>query len=155
MAGLLAKTVKGIVSFVRNILPPLTQKEASAAVAVLVGIGLLCASTKQAQAAVPGVSEVIVSGWVVFNSGRFDMEVVHSEGSGPQWDFIKYCWSGIDRVSVEEDPHGWKWRNAEDYDNFEKGEEAGLHSESSEHWYYIIPLFAMIITSARWLRRIL
>ena len=45
-----APKAKGLVSFVQNLLSPLTQKEASAAAAVLVGIGFL--KTKKAVSAV-------------------------------------------------------------------------------------------------------
>ena len=59
-----APTVKGIVSFVQNLLPSRTQKEAFTAAAVLAGIGLLAAPFESAQAqssSLPVVSEVIVS----------------------------------------------------------------------------------------------
>ena len=42
VAGLLMRTVKGIVSLVENLLPSLTPKEASTAAAIFASIGLLC-----------------------------------------------------------------------------------------------------------------
>ena len=98
-------TANGIVSFVQNLLPSLTQKEASAA-AVLVGIGLLASPMEQAEADVP------------------------ISGSGAQWATPKYCWSGVFYDFGREfdglDP--WKWENAEDY-SFNLGFSLGLHSD--------------------------
>ena len=101
------------------------------------------------------------------DSDWFDMEVVHSWGTGSQWNRPKYCWSGIFKDS-EDDP--WEWKNAEDYD-FEEGEEEGVHSEDPDHesdsnaaegyyhpanlWeYYICKMVAKDpATRARWLAK--
>lgn len=126
-----APTVKYLVSFVQNLLPSRTPKEASAAAAVLAGIGLLAAPMDQAQSAVPKVSEVILDGYDFFTTGEFGMEVVHSSGSGAQWARPKYCWSGVvfdlDKyLNGHDDP--WRWENAEDY-SFNEGANKGLHSD--------------------------
>ena len=101
--GLLTRAAKGIVSFLQNFLPSPTQKEGvrggqsaafvQSATAVLVGIDLLALPMEQAQANhghLPFVSEVIID-WDVHMSDDFDMEVVHSDGSVPQWAEVKYC----------------------------------------------------------------
>ena len=48
--------------------------------------------------------------WSFSSSGRFDMEVVHSSGSGV-WSEPKLRWSGIYTFSWV--PRGWKWIDAE------------------------------------------
>ena len=53
-----AQKAKGIVSFVQNLLPHLTQKESSAAASILVGIGLLAAPFESAQVQILSSSHI-------------------------------------------------------------------------------------------------
>ena len=66
----------------------------------------------------------------MFTSGKFDMKVIHSDGDSV-WSDIKYCWSGIYEVSLNEDSRGWKWVNAEDYDYW-TGFWLGFYTNSSK-----------------------
>ena len=127
-----APTVKGIVSLVENLLPSLTQKEASTAAAVLAGIDLLAAPMEQQAQAQSDLPEVILWDWDIMTSGEFDIEVVHSGGSGTAWVWPKYCWSG----GYKKVPRSWgpsvRWINAEDYDYFD-GIDDGVHSNDPSH----------------------
>ena len=116
-------------SEVQTLLPSLTPKEASTAAAIVGGIGLLAAPMEQAEADVPIVSEVKLTGWSFSSDSKFDMEVVHSAGYGTQWNRPKYCWSGIYDFSWI--PLGWSWINAEDYSYF-RGSELNYHTGSSK-----------------------
>ena len=94
------------------------SKEAAPAVAAaVVGIGLLSAliHQTQTQSSLLVVFEAILTDWDMFTSGKFDMEVIYSDGDSV-WSDIKHCWSGIYEVSLNEDSRGWKWVNAENYD---------------------------------------
>lgn len=68
----------------------------------------------------------------------FDMEVVHSSGSGAQWANVKYCWSGVYLKDDTNPSQGWKWKNAEDYD-YLSGSNEGVHTDEPErdgrYWY--------------------
>lgn len=65
----------------------------------------------------------------------YDMEVVHSAGSGRQWAEVKYCWSGIYGRWLSQLPNGTyvradhEWINAEDYD-FWEGQDLGYHNST-------------------------
>ena len=129
-----APKAKGIVSFVSNLLPSPTQKEASTAAALLAGLGLLGAPIESVQSAIPKVTEVILTDWALDSDSFFRMEVVHSSGSGFQWFTPKYCWSGVyfdwnRHFGLLDDP--WKWVNAEDY-SFVDGARRGYHSSRPE-----------------------
>lgn len=80
----------------------------------VIWIGLLSALIHQTktQSSLLVVFEVILTDWDMFTSGKFDMEVIYSAGDSV-WSDIKYCWSGIYEVSLNEDSRGWKWVNAE------------------------------------------
>ena len=137
-AGLWARTVQGVVSFVPNLLPSRTPKEASAAAAILAGIGLLALPMEQTQAQ-SAVPEVILQDWDIMTSDEFEMEVVNSSGS-EDWLDVKYCWSGIYKVPLDEDERGWKWINAEDYSYLDDAEK-GYHSSNPWQYDYYFPAF--------------
>ena len=112
------------------------KKAVSAVAAAVVGVGLLCLPIESVQAnhgqsSVPIVSEVIVDGYDFFSDGFFDMEVVHSSGSGAQWATPKYCWSGVIYDPRTFQGPVWRWVNAEDY-SFVAGLREGFHSEEPE-----------------------
>ena len=67
---------------------------------------------------------MILTDYDFFSSGTFEMEVVHSSGSGV-WGKPKYCWSGI--FKDDWDDRGWSWVDAEDFD-YITGSFLGYHT---------------------------
>ena len=141
---------KGLVSFVQNLLSPLTQKEGvrggqlsaffQSAASVVVGVGLLVGSTGDVQAACdPPVFDVCFhksGGSWTSTDGYVGMDIQFKGESGQLYEVV---WQGLKRVAVWESGRRRYVFTREDRSDFVSGGGEQTISYDNFYWDHTIP----------------